>query len=170
TAAGATVAGPFKGHTNTVLSVAFSPDGQSIVSGSGDNTVRVWNAATGAMVAGPLEGHTGSVQSAVFSPDGQRIASGSADNTVRVWNAHGDALKEHIKDDSCFTDHSCIDENGWIYCGDNQLLMWIPPLHRQALHRPSNIWISTSEQETTLDLQNFVHGKDWAKCQAVASS
>ena len=68
-------------------SVSFSPDGTRIVSGSGDKTVRVWDALSGQCVLGPLEGHTDWVRSVSFSPDGTRIVSGSYDKTVRVWDA-----------------------------------------------------------------------------------
>ncbi|HEY9621592.1 MAG TPA: AAA-like domain-containing protein [Crinalium sp.] len=74
----------FQGHTASVYSVAFSPDGQRIVSGSGDNTVRLWN-LDGTPIGQPVQGHTASVYSVAFSPDGQRIVSGSGDNTVRLW-------------------------------------------------------------------------------------
>ena len=80
------MAGPFTGHTETVWSVAFSPDRQHIVSGSGDNTIRVWNVRTGEIVAGPFTGHTAQVSSVTFSPDGQHIVSGSHDHTIRLWN------------------------------------------------------------------------------------
>ena len=69
------------------MSVAFSPDGKRIVSGSCDNTVRLWDAATGQPIGQPLTGHTDTVSSVAFSPDGKRIASGSADDTVRLWDA-----------------------------------------------------------------------------------
>jgi WD40 repeat protein len=69
-----------------VTSVAFSPDGSRMVSGSADNTVRVWNTATGQPIGQPMR-HDDRVMSVAFSPDGTRIASGSADNTVRMWNA-----------------------------------------------------------------------------------
>ena len=64
----------FTGHTRPVNSVAFSPDGGTIASGSSDNTIRLWNAVTGAQVH-TLKGHTTEVDSVAFSPDGGTIAS-----------------------------------------------------------------------------------------------
>jgi WD40 repeat protein len=84
---GEVVAGPFEGHKGPVWSVAFSPDGQHIVSGSYDQTVQVWDAKTGKHVMKPFEGHTGQVWSVAFSPDGQQIVSGSYDHIVLVWSA-----------------------------------------------------------------------------------
>jgi len=57
-----------------------------IVSGSGDSTIRVWNATTGQCIAGPYQGHTHNVTSVAYSPDGKSIVSGSWDNTIRIWN------------------------------------------------------------------------------------
>ena len=84
-----------EGHKHSVTSVAFSPKGKLLVSGSDDHTIRVWNAATGDAVAGPFMGHTGGVKSVCFSPDGRRIASGSVDQTIRVWDAEtGDSVSQ----------------------------------------------------------------------------
>ena len=69
-----------------VNSVAFSQDGRQVVSGSDDNAVRIWNAATGEVEA-ELKGHTDSVVSVAFAQDGSQVVSGSYDNTVRIWNA-----------------------------------------------------------------------------------
>jgi hypothetical protein len=77
----------FEGHGDPVNAVAFSPDGRRIVSGSDDNTLRLWDAETGAAVGAPLEGHGGSVRAVAFSPDGRRIVSGSWDKTLRLWDA-----------------------------------------------------------------------------------
>ncbi|KAF7966464.1 hypothetical protein HWV62_38334 [Athelia sp. TMB] len=82
----------FEGHTSIVSAVAFSPDGRRVVSGSWDETVRVWDAETGALITAPFRGHTSLVTSVAFSPDGQWIASGSADKSVCVWNAETGAL------------------------------------------------------------------------------
>jgi len=75
-----------KGHTHWVRSVAFSPDGQRIVSCSTDKTVKIWDANTGKGLH-TLKGHDGSVNSVAFSPDGQRVVSGSRDKTVKIWDA-----------------------------------------------------------------------------------
>ena len=75
-----------QGHTDPVTSVAYSPDETHIVSGSEDNTIRVWNVITGQLVAGPFHGHTGWISSVAYSPDGIHVVSGSWDNTLRVWN------------------------------------------------------------------------------------
>ncbi|VDB86422.1 unnamed protein product [Peniophora sp. CBMAI 1063] len=74
------------GHYLAVSSVAFSPDGTRIASGSYDNTIRIWDAVTGETVGKPLQGHTDWVWSVAFSPDGVYVVSGSDDRTVRVWD------------------------------------------------------------------------------------
>jgi len=69
-----------------VLSVSFSPDGTRIVSGSSDDTLKLWDAATGEELR-TLKGHEEEVRSVSFSPDGTRIVSGSKDETVKLWDA-----------------------------------------------------------------------------------
>lgn len=76
----------FRGHTGPIHSVAYSPDGQRIISGSADMTIKVWDAQTGQETI-TLKGHTRGVSSVAFSPDAKRIVSGSHDGTVRLWDA-----------------------------------------------------------------------------------
>jgi WD40 repeat protein len=77
---------PFTGHTQQVESVAWSPDGTKIASGSTDATVRVWDASDGSPIGRPFTGPN-EVWHVAWSPDGTKIASGGIDGTVRVSDA-----------------------------------------------------------------------------------
>jgi WD40 repeat protein/subtilase family serine protease len=79
------------GHTHSVNSVAFSPDGSLIASGSWDDTIKLWRVSDGALVR-TLTGHTDWVYSVAFSPDGSLIASGSRDATIKLWRVSDGAL------------------------------------------------------------------------------
>ncbi|MEQ9507154.1 MAG: TIR domain-containing protein [Hyphomonas sp.] len=103
-----------EGHDDTVTSAAFSPDGQWIVTGSWDNTARIWNAKTGDAVRA-LEGHDRMVTSAVFSPDGNWIVTGSFDNTARIWNAEtGDTVRTLEGHDGTVTSAAFSPDGQWI--------------------------------------------------------
>lgn len=73
------------GHEGAVVSVAFSPDGLRLVSGSKDATLRIWDATNGTEVA-TLRGHVAEVVCVAVSPDGNQIASGGKDNSIRLWD------------------------------------------------------------------------------------
>jgi WD40 repeat protein len=73
------------GHTSCVNSVAFSPDGRLLASGSDDDTIKLWEVASGSLVR-TLSGHTSYVTSVAFSPDGRLLASGSLDHTIKLWD------------------------------------------------------------------------------------
>ncbi|KAF8598954.1 WD40 repeat-like protein, partial [Ceratobasidium sp. AG-I] len=78
------------------MSICFSPDNRRIVSGSRDDTLRVWDIETGATLLGPLEGHSHRVLSVVFSPDNRYIVSGSYNGTVGIWNAETGAIVSNL--------------------------------------------------------------------------
>jgi WD40 repeat protein len=73
------------GHTGDLTSVAWSPDGKQLASGSDDNTVKIWDLASRQNIA-TFTGHRNKVVSVAWSPDGEKVVSGSWDRTARVWD------------------------------------------------------------------------------------
>lgn len=71
-----------RAHTDAVNALAVSRDGQWLVSGSHDHTLRIWDTDSGTTVGEPMLGHTKGVTSVAISPDGIFIASASDDKTV----------------------------------------------------------------------------------------
>ncbi|KAF9528032.1 hypothetical protein CPB83DRAFT_855213 [Crepidotus variabilis] len=171
-----------------VSSVAFSPDGRRVVSGSSDKTIRVWEvetgqtvAETGQTVAGPFAGHNHSVTSVAFSPDGRQVVSGSSDKTIRVWrnwditNARQPLsfwLKQipypvslsPLHAPSLSTSFS-LHENGWAYFS-NQPLFWVPSSFHVYLPHCSNSHVLGQYGSCSIDYTdpNILIGDQWAKC------
>ena len=145
-----------EGHRGDVYSIAFSPDGTTLASGSWDSTMRLWDAVTGAPKH-TLEGHRGDVYSIAFSPDGTTLASGGWDNTVRLWDAvtgaHKYTLEGHRGDvySIAFSpDGTTLASGGW----DNTVRLWdaVTGAHKYTLegHRGDVYSIAFSPDGTTL--------------------
>ncbi|KAI5116831.1 hypothetical protein M0805_008567 [Coniferiporia weirii] len=113
---------------SAVSCVAYSPNGRHIVSGSEDNTLRIWDAWTGSPVGKALTGHSKSVWSVAYSPDGRHIVSGSSDNTLRIWDAQtGSTLGEPLTGHSNWVCSAAYSPDGrYIVSGswDNTLRIW----------------------------------------------
>lgn len=79
------------GHEQSIRSVAHSPDGLFLASGSADRTVRIWDATDGELPR-TLTGHTNQVAAVAYSPDGQLLATGAGDHTAKVWRVSDGTL------------------------------------------------------------------------------
>ena len=80
------------GHTDSVLTVAFSPSGNTLASGGADGTVRGWNVRSGTLFE-TITAHGRSVRSVRFSPDGSTLASAGADKLIRLWDVWNGELR-----------------------------------------------------------------------------
>ena len=79
------IAHNLNGHSSYVNTLAISPDGQTLVSGSADKTIKIWNLSTGQEIR-TLTGHSNPVNTLAISSDWQTLVSGSADKTIKIWN------------------------------------------------------------------------------------
>jgi WD40 repeat protein len=114
------------GHSSSVLSVAFSPDGQFVLTGSWDHTAQLWETDTGRGVR-RFRGHTQKVNSAVFSPDGRHVLTGSDDSTVRLWDAEGGTEIRRLEGHTGWIGAVAISPDGQLAVtgsGDNTARLW----------------------------------------------
>ncbi|MBD1942470.1 serine/threonine protein kinase [Coleofasciculus sp. FACHB-712] len=79
------------GHSSWVRSIAISPNGQTLASGSNDKTIKLWQVDSGKLIH-TLTGHSSWVRSIAISPDGQTLASGSGDSTIKLWQVDSGKL------------------------------------------------------------------------------
>lgn len=113
-------------HRAAVNAVAISPNGQLVVSGSSDKTLRIWNPVTGRSLH-TLEGHTAAINAVAISPDGQLIVSGSSDKTLRVWDLESLTVMQLLKGHKGAVNAVAIAPNGQFMVSgssDNTLRIW----------------------------------------------
>ncbi|MBO1061190.1 MAG: hypothetical protein HEQ14_09750 [Aphanizomenon flos-aquae CP01] len=136
------------GHSDWVNSVAYSPDGQTLASGSDDKTIKLWDVKTGNLLQ-TFTGHSNSVRSVAYSPDGQTLASGSDDKTIKLWNVKTGKVLQTL------TGHS-----NWV---------------KSVAYSPDGQTLASGSTDTTIKLwnvktgnllQTFTGHSDWVKSVA----
>ena len=149
-----------------VTTMALSPDGTRIATGSADKTVRLWN-TDGQPISPPMR-HDDKVTSVAFSPDGTRIATGSADKTVRLWNTDGQPIGQVMRHDDAVSSVAFSPDGTRIATGsaDKTVRLWNtdgqpigqPMLHDDAVSSvafsPDGTRIATGSGEKTVRLWN----------------
>jgi WD40 repeat protein len=101
----------FKGHTKSVTSVCFSPDGRYVLSGSDDKTIRLWGIANSKELK-RFEGHTSTVTNVCFSPDGRYVLSGSDDKTIRLWSIENSKELKRFEGHNVTVNSVCFSPDG----------------------------------------------------------
>ena len=124
----------FEGHTDSIEAVAFSPDGNYIISGSSDKTMKVWDIGSGRLIR-TLEGLNDSIANIDFSPDGQFIVSSSRDGNIKVWNFLNGRVVNEFKEDAYQGNMSFSPDGNYIYNHEvflNFLSVWNIKTGRKA--------------------------------------
>ncbi|NER34320.1 MAG: protein kinase [Oscillatoria sp. SIO1A7] len=100
----ATPTATLQDHISLVVSLAISPDGRTIASGSADETIKIWDAKSGELI-NTLPGHEKSVYSLAISPDGKTLVSGGGDKAIEIWDLRTNERKKTLEghDFSVFT-------------------------------------------------------------------
>ena len=143
------------GHSGAVTAAAFSPAGTRIVSGSLDNTLKLWDAHAGQCLM-TLDGHSGAVTAAAFNPDGTRIVSGSWNSTLKLWDAHSGACLMTLDGHSSWVTAVAFSPDGTrIVSGSEDKTMKLWDAHSGAClmtmaNLPDNETASWSETEQKL--------------------
>ncbi|MDX3833469.1 nSTAND1 domain-containing NTPase [Streptomyces europaeiscabiei] len=120
------------GHTDEVRAVAFSPDRNTLATGSADKTVRLWDPATG-KIRTTLKGHTDQVTSVAYSPDGHTLATGSADKTVRLWDPATGKTRTTLKGHTDQVTSVAYSPDGHTLAtgsADKTVRLWDPATHK----------------------------------------
>ncbi|MEG5043127.1 WD40 domain-containing protein [Microcoleus sp. B4-C1] len=115
------------GHSSFVNSLAISPDGKILASGSWDKTIKIWDLETTELI-GTLTGHSDRVNSVAISYDGKMLVSGSSDETIKFWNLHNGDLLCTFPGHSMEVNSVAINPKGLVIasCGgaDNTIKLW----------------------------------------------
>jgi hypothetical protein len=152
------VAGPFKGHAGRVNSVAFSPDGTRIVSGSDDCTTRVWEAHYATIIPCPPQSHPHTQYPSVSTP----CSTLTTPLNGAVHQVYNNPIQNRLQVTTFGS--GTIAPNGWMMDDASQLLVWLPPDLAPIFPCPPHTLTITSNGPLIVDWANLLVGELWAQC------
>ncbi|MEH1814775.1 MAG: AAA-like domain-containing protein [Nostoc sp.] len=164
-----------EGHSSWVFSVVFSPDGKTLASASGDNTIKLWNRDTGKEIS-TLSGHSSWVFSVVFSPDGKTLASASGDKTIKLWNRDTGKEISTLSGHSDWVNSVVFSPDGKTLAsasGDNTIKLWNRDTGKEistltghsdrvysVVFSPDGKTLASASRDNTIKLWNRDTGKE----------
>ena len=161
---GVKVGEPLRNHTAFVTSVACSPDGIHIASGSRDESVRLWNMGDilARDVMNQARGDSG--KSKAHTLDGMAIEAPPTNQSGVISCSHPNATAQYPP--HLFPNQTFTTPDGWILGPNDELLLWVPPANRSDLLTPSSrSRIMGVANPTKLDFSNFKCGMEWMQCR-----
>ncbi|CUA72620.1 Notchless protein homolog 1 [Bos taurus] [Rhizoctonia solani] len=175
---GSLVAGPLRGHTDKIISSAFSADSRYLVTGSRDRTICVWDLKQAQLVGVPFRGHGSDVISVALFPDASRVVSCSRyDRSIRIWNTHcamipapaplnslAEQSLHHTPD--TILDGWQIRWDGWVINSSSAMLFWIPSdlASAGAWPSPQAEFIITDKGILQIVQKELYLGDQWSRC------
>ncbi|KAG1814348.1 uncharacterized protein BJ212DRAFT_1463366 [Suillus subaureus] len=170
---GEPVGEPLRGHTDSVWSVSFSPDGTHIVTGSSDKTIRLWH-----VVMGQPSQWCAELDHPVFSDEHRTIEATtttpmntlnnhfirSSSNSIHALCDTFELMAGASHDDRSSTPPVLDSDSGWVMGPKRRLLFWVPPASRTPFYSPGTALV-IPRGCPELDLSRMAHGQHWQKCR-----
>lgn len=125
----AAACGDVKAHTHRVRALVVSSDGKLLVSGSEDNTIKLWSLPEGSLLK-TLEGHFGNVYTLAISPDGKLLASGGSDDIIKLWSLPEGSQLEILKGHTGYIYALAMSPDGKLLASagsDDTIKLWLLP-------------------------------------------
>jgi len=173
-----------QGHTRAVNSVAYSPDGSQLASGSSDETIILWNVANSTVerTLQGQQGHTEEVTSVAYSPDGRQLASGSDDETIILWNVANGTVERRLQGPDWVTSVAYSPDGRQLASGsgDETVILWNvangtverrlqgPDWVTSVAYSPDGNWLASGSADETVILWNVANGTEEKRLQGHA--